>query len=188
MKLKATIKLPSLTSQPRPEPFKLNLNVLKFDPVAVYGESGWKLEEPRNGFLGDSAGFAKTLAKAVAMSLDKMDEALELLLPTGLAQGKTVFTGEVCLVALANRCLAGPELGLSLLMEEGQKTLRFLRATFKVRWIAFDQATIVNPSGRRGAMFLWETSDKDAMWELGFRYHNAERLPAQASLAFAPKS
>jgi hypothetical protein len=170
---------------PAPFGFNLDLDIIPFDPIAVFGE-GWKFEDENgiiNGLGNGVTGFVDTITKAVALLPDKKEEALKLLFPTGISKNQTIITGEDRLSALADRFLADPDLGWSLYKEEGQKTLRFLHDTFGVVWMEFLRRTLRGPGRDRYALYLCRNDDGSWYWNVRWLDNNRNVSPSALGLA-----
>ena len=178
MKLQASIQLPP------PAPFELNLDIILFDPAAVFGK-GWKFEDENgvtNG-LGDGiTGFVETLTKAVALLPSKKKEAFDILFLTARNEDQTIITGNDRLKGFVDKFLADPDLGQSLYKEEGQKTLNFLRDTFGVMNIEFLRRTLLDPSCNRSFPFLGSV---DGWWHWAFHWVDDVRHVIYPTLVFA---
>ena len=137
------------------------LTIVALDPARDIGE-GWKFEDGING-PADNDGLTAFKEVVAAAALLPKEEGYKLLFAT-VTDGQTVITGDDRIKALAGKKLGDPDLGWSLFLEEGQKTLRHLNDRYGVVWMEFLRRTLLSPLGSRSGFCLDRKDDGSWRW------------------------
>ncbi|MEI6042716.1 MAG: hypothetical protein WCQ00_04095 [bacterium] len=131
--------------------------------------------------------FADMMIRAASI---KVKRKHNLLFATGLTEEQVSsnpriqITGEerLALLTAERRAFADPNLGWSLFLEEGQKTLRYLHDKYGLNWMDFLRRIIID-DGRRCAFSLFR--EGDGSWTWGICPLDCKRGTDSPALAFA---
>lgn len=118
-----------------------------YDPVASVGQN-WKIGEE----------------DIRAHSIVEFD-VQKIILQTGLNEGEAVVTGEVKRTRLVSQAIQlDAKVAQTLFEEKGQVTLRWMHEHLNVTWIEFLGTVLVDPYGRRYALYLYRRVGGSWRW------------------------
>jgi hypothetical protein len=154
-------------------------DLINFDPAANIGED-YSFKRGAHGQKGNDGitAFEEAVVKAAALP---KEEGYRLLFATGIAKGATRITGEDRLRTLAKSNLADPDLLWGLYKEEGQKTLRYLNGTYKVKWMeALRRVLRIVPRGDHYSLYLY--CRDNGSWGWDYRWLGYDRDASNPTL------